>query len=345
MFFKRWSFLKIVVAIFVLLGFSGDIAICLPILSFEKFVVYNENNEVVCAYDYRDLNYENHYFSKQKWTALPVFFNRKYQNECFEKNERVTKAKSYAESLGFSAEKGKIIYNDEWKTELKYDSNKIIIHNDGSLEIQFDPPVLIPTNFIFSRWNIDLKKAQKTFPYLKEKYDAIIGQTTPGNNYHIWYRQQDGVRGTLFEFFEKGSSDMEKLINFQFNKSTFYPDTKNRLVFFSKRSPECLEYIGKYPIISSEQAQAMLIDGKYFSITSLHKFEGPVSIKEEMIKDVVITYWPFQESDAFIMPFYRFCVEFPQYKQDNGLNRYSYFYVLAIKPEYISDNSIWWNEF
>ena len=30
---------------------------------------------------------------------------------------------------------------------------------------------------------------------------------------------------------------------------------------------------------------------------------------------------------------------------DNGLNRYSYFYVLAIKPEYISDNSIWWNEF
>ena len=87
------------------------------------------------------------------------------------------------------------------------------------------------------------------------------------------------------------------------------------------------------------------MNGKYFSITSLHKFEKPVSIKEEMIKDVIITYWPFQESDTLIMPFYRFCIEFPDYKQDNGLNRYSYFYVLAIQPEYISDDSIWWNEF
>ncbi len=89
----------------------------------------------------------------------------------------------------------------------------------------------------------------------------------------------------------------------------------------------------------------MLMNGKYFSITSLHKFEKPVSIKEEVIKDVIITYWPFQESDTLIMPFYRFCIEFPDYKQDNGLNRYSYFYVLAIQPEYISDDSIWWNEF
>ena len=71
------------------------------------------------------------------------------------------------------------------------------------------------------------------------------------------------------------------------------------------------------------------MNGKYFSITSLHKFEKPVSIKEEMIKDVIITYWPFQESDTLIMPFYRFCIEFPDYKQDNGLNRYSYFYVFS----------------
>lgn len=34
-------------------------------------------------------------------------------------------------------------------------------------------------------------------------YAAIIRQTTPEENYYIWYRQ-DGVRGTLFEFFEKG---------------------------------------------------------------------------------------------------------------------------------------------
>ena len=344
MFAKKWSFLKIVMVIFVLLSFPGDTAIYLPILSFEKFVVYDSNNEVIYAYDYKDLNYENYSFSKQKWTALPVFFNKKYQIGCFEKNERATKAQSYAEALGFSTEKVKIIYNDELKTVLKYDSNKICIYNDGCLDIQFDPPVLIPTNFIFSRWNIDLKKAKKTFPYLKEMYAAIIRQTTPEENYYIWYRQ-DGVRGTLFEFFEKGSSNLEQLINIQFNKSTFYPDSENQLESISKRSPECLEYIGQYPIISSEQAQTMLMNGKYFSITSLHKFEKPVSIKEEMIKDVIITYWPFQESDTLIMPFYRFCIEFPDYKQDNGLNRYSYFYVLAIQPEYISDDSIWWNEF
>ena len=39
--------------------------------------------------------------------------------------------------------------------------------------------------------------------YLKEMYAAIIRQTTPEENYYIWYRQ-DRVRGTLFEFFEKG---------------------------------------------------------------------------------------------------------------------------------------------
>lgn len=47
---------------------------------------------------------------------------------------------SYAEALGFSTEKVKIIYNDELKTVLKYDSNKICIYDDGCLDIQFDPP-------------------------------------------------------------------------------------------------------------------------------------------------------------------------------------------------------------
>lgn len=45
-----------------------------------------------------------------------------------------------AEALGFSTEKVKIIYNDELKTVLKYDSNKICIYDDGCLDIQFDPP-------------------------------------------------------------------------------------------------------------------------------------------------------------------------------------------------------------
>jgi len=47
MFAKKWSFLKIVMVIFVLLSFPGDTAIYLPILSFEKFVVYDSNNEVI----------------------------------------------------------------------------------------------------------------------------------------------------------------------------------------------------------------------------------------------------------------------------------------------------------
>ena len=46
-FVKKWSFLKIVMVIFVLLSFPGDTAIYLPILSFEKFVVYDSNNEVI----------------------------------------------------------------------------------------------------------------------------------------------------------------------------------------------------------------------------------------------------------------------------------------------------------
>ena len=56
MFAKKWSFFKMVMVIFVLLSFPGDTAIYLPILSFEKFVVYDSNNEVICAYDYKDLN-------------------------------------------------------------------------------------------------------------------------------------------------------------------------------------------------------------------------------------------------------------------------------------------------
>ena len=44
------------------------------------------------------------------------------------------------EALGLSTEKVKIIYNDELKTVLKYDSNKICIYDDGCLDIQFDPP-------------------------------------------------------------------------------------------------------------------------------------------------------------------------------------------------------------
>ena len=87
------------------------------------------------------------------------FFNKKYESGCFEKNERATKAQSYAEALGFSTEKVKIIYNDELKTVLKYDSNKICIYDDGCLDIQFDPPFWFRLTLYFPD-GILIKKAK-----------------------------------------------------------------------------------------------------------------------------------------------------------------------------------------
>lgn len=105
MFAKKWSFFKIVMVIFVLLSFPGDTAIYLPILSFEKFVVYDSNNEVICAYDYKDLNYENYSFSKQKWTALPVFSIRNTKVDAWRKMKEPLRRKAMLKLSAFLQKK------------------------------------------------------------------------------------------------------------------------------------------------------------------------------------------------------------------------------------------------
>ena len=62
-------------------------------------------NEVIYAYDYKDLNYENYSFSKQKWTALPVFSIRNTKVDALRKMKEPLRRKAMLKLSAFLQKK------------------------------------------------------------------------------------------------------------------------------------------------------------------------------------------------------------------------------------------------
>ena len=92
--------------------------------------------------------------------------------------------------------------------------------------------------------------------------------------------------------------------------------------------------IGDYPIINSEQAKELLLNGNY--ITTV-----PYEISEEkFIKKVELIYRTGEHEECF-MPYYRFFVELPEDERENGLKTYGAYYVPAVESSYISNMPVW----
>ena len=224
-------------------------------------------------------------------------------------------------------------YFDSIKLVINAEEIKIEVDPSMAVKISFVPPVSIPEEYNFTHFaSFDDKVA--VAEYLKNRYGHLIGIDNSqaniyGGNYNIYNQQM-----YFIEFFDASGNESEQLVNYNFNKVTFFCDDDGKLFIARIYQPDLSAPIGDYPIIGPDKAKELLLNGTY--ITSV-----PYEISEEgLIKKAELIYRT-REYEEYYMPYYRFYVELPEEERENGLKTYGAYYVPAVESSYIYNMPVW----
>jgi len=220
-------------------------------------------------------------------------------------------------------------YFDPTKLVIQADGLKIEVDQFMIATVYFNPAVSIPEEYNFTHY-ASYDDMVDVAEYLKIKYKDFIGINNPqtninGGDYDIYNRQMYYI-----DFFNAKGKKIEQLINYNFNRVTFRCDDEGKLFVARIYQPDLSVKIGDYPIINSEQAKELLLNGNYIT-TGYHEIS-----EEEFIKKVELIY-RIGEHEACFMPYYRFYVEMPEAERENGLKTYGVYYVPAVESSYISN--------
>lgn len=199
----------------------------------------------------------------------------------------------------------------------------------GVITVFFDTPLALPQKYSFTDYDMSYKQATDVVSYLIDKYIGLLQMNKPVldilGEYNIYAQ-----RSFSCSVYEAKGDISERIVNYAFNRASFYPDDNGYLSIIRRFNTDLSEKVGDYPIITPDKARELLLNGKY--VTSV-----PLKISsEEYIAKVELVYRnsPFEQ---YFMPYYRFYVELPEYQRDNGLKSYGVYYVPAVEGQYINN--------
>lgn len=337
----------------------------LPMLSIDidNFFSGGYGFEGYMSYDVSDLKNENPWNEDVQISTLPVFKNTSsYGVSGTAPNPNIKvmqdKAKEVASLLGIDLEDieitdnfpseemiekitekfaatGEEVPNESFivdRVYIKSENIEIEVVSNLVTTIRFKPAITLPQEYNFTHF-ATYDDIHKVALYLHEEYKELLQMASPtinvnGGDYNIYAEQQFGI-----SFFDSNGSLEEQIINYNFNYVTFACDEEGKLFISRIYQPDLSEKIGEYPIITPEQAEQLLTENEYIT-TVPESFPGV-----DYVKKVELVYRNGRE-EIFI-PYYRFYVEMPSMKRDNGLNTYGAYYVPAIEEQYIENMPLW----
>lgn len=319
-----------------------------------------EGFESIMCYNISDIVSNNPWNKELKLTTLPVYkntfiydinSNNPLSIQGYEKQIRkliIDTAKRFkinAEDLIFSddapTDEEKKMYEEKFSSSGQavpdglFEPNVMIAENDEiritsnismTVLVTFKVPVELPRECSLS----DYPSCMKTAEYLKREYKDIIAMNEPainisGGGYNIYAEREP----YCISFFEADSDVQGKLINYNFFEIVFIFDDDGNLSGMSFQNRGLSQKVGDYPVITLEKARELLLKGDYISDVP-YDFSGEKYIS----KAELIYQTDFREK--FLMPYYKFYVELPSLKQDNGVKTYGIYYVAAVDGEYIN---------
>lgn len=333
----------------------------LPMLSINTGFSEGMGYEGYMAHDITDLTNANPWNEDMKLTHLPVIKNKltfkemqKAENPDHALMERLLI--ETAQSLGMDTantsitndvpdeETKKVIiakfggevpegYFDIGRLFIEDENYKVEINTNYTVKVDFKMPVKLPSEYNFTHY-ATYGETYKVAEYLKEEYAEFIGMKNPvinisGGDFNIYAEQSYNI-----SFHEESSDNVRSILNYHFNTVDFYCNDDGALFLARKYYTDLSDVVGEYPIIDIKEALTLLENGNYIT-TVPQEFEGA-----EHVKKVELVYRTSTTEKLFI-PYYRFYVEFPDMKHENGLNDYGAYYVPAVEGRYIENMPVW----
>lgn len=224
-------------------------------------------------------------------------------------------------------------YFDPTKLITEADGLKIEVDQTMTATIFFEPAVSLADEYNFTNY-APYEDIVAVAEHLKTEYKDIIGIDNPqinicGGDYNIYAQQSYSIA-----FFDASGNNTQKIINYNFNRVTFYCNSEGELWLARICQPDLSKIVGNYPIITPKQASELLLNGNF--LTSV-PYEMPGS---EYVRKMELVYRT-GEWEEYYMPYYRFYVELPEDELENGLKTYGVYYVPAVDGTYISNMPTW----
>ena len=309
--------------------------------------------EACLAYDISELANGNPWTVNSKLNTLPVYKNTPYYSYSsgihtagIGKERMLELAEQAANALTMKITDIKYDVNEKtgYKSEASLDDNdviwsviaetataKIAVTRSGMVTITFTEGLELPAEYSFN-YDEDTsdEEAKSVTDYLLERYAAFVSFDQPQKALFADYTF-GGSRHRSYYAYDAAGSLTEQILNYNFNKVVFSLDNGNLSGMGKPNALTLAEKIGDYPIIASEEAAELLLNGNYF--TSVPE-EMP---GEEYIVKTELVYRAPQDGIAgTYLPCYRFWVELTDMQQENGLKKYGAYYVPAVQQKYLT---------
>ena len=284
------------------------------------------------AFDISELVNANPWKVELEITDLPVYKN----NVLYDENGIKELIYDAANKLNIDRDEvSEIKVNPYCPGKWDCDMGDIIISADeqGSVQVEYTVNKKIPDEYAFDSESTydELEKASK---YIEKEYDAIINMKTPnlninGGDYDIYCAQSYAL-----SYFDKSGDDIEQILNYNLNQTSFVPGDDNTMWFIRYNKPKLTEKMGDYPIITAKEAEKLLEEGHYAS-SAPYEFPG-----EKYVAKVELVYRS-GNYDKYIMPYYMFYVELPEESENcatevkEGMKCFGVYYVPAVDGRYI----------
>ena len=331
-------------------GTESEYGSALPILEYIENGINGYGFEGYLAYDISELENGNPWNEKMVFEALPVFRNNSFneigiaypgigEEAMLKKLNSITGGKhgeiEYSRVGDFSSGSG---IPDDFvdRIEADFGNNTIEIQSNGSVVVTYNgfAGEELPEDISFTYTETSEGDAYRAISYICQNYCDFLdkGNTTFVTSGDYTFNGEFSRNYRIYDF---SGDEINDMLNFSFNEVQLAPNDEGKLMLIRINDKlSCAEKIGDYPIISTEEAKDMLLDGGYIT-TVPYEMPGKKYIaKAELIYRSGI-------GENIWMPYYRFLVELPEMAQENGLKNFGAYYVPAVKAEFITGLPLW----
>lgn len=224
-------------------------------------------------------------------------------------------------------------YFDPVEVTARGDGVEITVGANLTAAILFEPALELPEEYNFGYY-APYEDMKAVSDYLLGQYRPLLNMDSPQVNAAGGDRNIYGEQMYRVEAFDAAGDKTQRLLSYSFGRAAFSCDEEGRLWIIRLGGANLSQKAGDYPVITPEQAEGLLLEGRY--ITNV-PYELP---GKEYVKAVELLYLTGRREEYF-MPYYRFLVEVPEAAGENGLKTYGAYYVPAVEESCLVGLPVW----